>query len=215
MKKHENIIQGTQDWFAIKWKKIGGTRAKGLFVKSDTLLIELASEFTEEFELEDSYISQAMERGNDLEPEARQELSNYLGLEFKEYGWLQSNECDLLGISPDGLTEDETIACEIKCPSRKKHLQYILDNQIPSDYLHQCIHYFTVNSKLEKLYFCSYRPESIKPLFIKEMNRDTEINLGTKAKTIYKTVNECAKFALKEAKEIKKQIDEIVYQLSF
>lgn len=215
MTKHENILQGTQDWFEIKWRRIGGTRAKGLFVKSDTLLVELASEFTEEFELEDSYISESMERGNDLEPEARQELSNYLNIDFKTYGWLQSDECSLLGISPDGLTEDETIACEIKCPSRKKHLQYILDDQIPTDYLHQCVHYFTVNPKLDALYFCSYRPESIKPLFIEEMTRYTLVNTGTKAKPIWLTVQEVSEIALNEAKELEIKINEIVERLSF
>ena len=67
MIKHD-ITQGTADWLELRHGKITGTASKGLFVKSDTLLIDLISQHIEDWELEDSYSSADMVRGNELEP---------------------------------------------------------------------------------------------------------------------------------------------------
>ena len=65
-----NMEQRTMEWFEIKHSKIGGTLSKGLFVKSDTLLIELLSQRIEEYEGVESFISADMVKGIDLEPYA-------------------------------------------------------------------------------------------------------------------------------------------------
>ena len=85
MKNHKEIEQLTDDWFKIKHGKIGGTLAHGLYVNSDTLFFDLLGQNCEDYvPNEDDYISQAMERGNFLEPMARQYLSKYVGVEFIE-----------------------------------------------------------------------------------------------------------------------------------
>jgi hypothetical protein len=174
-----DIVQRTAEWHQIKWGKIGGTLSDGLFKNTDTLLIKLLAEHCEEFEMdEDGYYSADMMRGIELEPQAKAQLEIYTGLTFLDAGWIQSSENPLLGISPDGITKDETVMCEIKCPARVKHTRTILEDRIPDDHLEQLIHAFTVNPKLEKLYFCSFRPESIKPLFVKELNRMSLVDLG-------------------------------------
>jgi putative phage-type endonuclease len=211
----KDIIQGTHEWHECRWGKIGGSIAKGLFIKSDTLMLDVLAEYSEQYQFSDSYSSPAMERGNELEPEARYALEQYTGITFHSVGWLQSVDIPLLGISPDGLTEDETIACELKCPSSKKHIVTCLEDEIPLDYIHQCVHYFTVNPKLEKLYFVSYRPEAIKPLFVKILLRTDSVNLGTKSKPVIKTVQEWVEIAKAEAIEINKQINEAINKLSF
>jgi len=203
---HWNIEQGTEDWHKIRYGKIGGTLSGGLLVDSDTLLIDLLSTQLEPFELtEDDFRTFDMMRGNDLEPEARRILSEKTGIEFKQCGWLQSESILLLGISPDGISEDLTKACEIKCPARKKHTETILNGEIPKDNIKQCIHYFTVNSKLEELYFCSFRPESKYPMFDKKMVRTDMINIGTKANPVMNTVDEVCN--LIRANAIKMQTD--------
>lgn len=212
---HWNIKQGTEEWHQIRWGKIGGTTSKGLFVKSDTLLDELLSEITEPFELEDSFESADMVRGFELEPLARQEVSLYIGCELLECGWLQCEEIPLLGISPDGITSDMTISAETKCPARKKHMSTIRTNEIPLDNLHQCVHYFTVNPHLEKHYFASFRPEAIKPLFVKELTRQSEVNLGTKAKPVVKTISEWVSLAKTNAINLQTEIDNEINKLQF
>jgi len=211
-----DIIQHSEEWHRVRFGKIGGTLSKGLFIKSDTLLEDVLSELVEDFDLQESFQSYDMIRGNELEPEARKALNAYLGIELKEVGWLQCEEISLLGISPDGITECETISAEIKCPAAKKHLKTILSNEIPSDNIHQCLHYFTVNPKLEKHYFCSYRPENnFKSIFVKELNRDSLIDLGTKAKPVIKPISEWVSIAKKEAIILQEQINEKLEQLKF
>lgn len=211
-----DIEQHSEEWHKVRYGKIGGTLSKGLFVKSDTLLEDVLSELCEEFDLQENYQSYDMIRGTELEPEARRSLNAYLGVELNEVGWLQCEENEYLGISPDGITDCETISAEIKCPNAKKHLSTIRANEIPSDNVHQCLHYFTVNPKLEKHYFCSYRPENIyKPMFVKELTRDSLVNLGTKAKPILKTINEWVEIAKLEAKDLKEQIEIELNKLKF
>lgn len=213
----KDIIQKTEPWHRVKHGKIGGTLSKGLFVKSDTLMIEILSELTEDFVLEDGgYESFEMMRGNDLEPVARERLIEYTGINFLEVGWLECEENELLGISPDGISEDEKFSCELKCPGAKKHLATLLENDIPNDNIHQCLHYFTVNPKLEKHYFVSFRPESkVKQLFVKELTRDSMVNLGTKAKPVIKTIKEWVTIAKIEASILQLQIEDKIEKLNF
>lgn len=191
MKIHYDIIQGTPEWFEIKYGKVGGSTSKGLFVPSDTLLLELLAEMTEPFVLdEDQFESPDMIRGKELEPLARSEAEKYTGINFVVPGWIQSLSIPILGISPDGLSEDLTISLEIKCPGPKRHIETVYNNEIPKDNIHQSLHYFTVNPKCEKHYFVSFRPESNYPLWVKLLTLDSVIDLGTKAKPVCKTIRE-------------------------
>lgn len=209
-----DLEQGSLEWHQVRYRKIGGTSAKGLFIKSDNLFLDLMAEFTEEFELIESYKSDAMLRGSELEPEAVYQAGLKLGIEFISCGWIQS-DIELLGMSPDGITKDFKQQIEVKCPEAKKHIQTCLKKEIPLDNIHQCIHAFTVNENLEKLHFVSYRPENLKPIFIKTIQRSTEVNIGTEAKPIIKTVDECTKIAVESAKELSKKIKETLTNFNF
>lgn len=214
---HFNIEQHSTEWHEIRHGKIGGTRAKELFVKSDTLFYKLLAETVEPFDedIEEGYQSDAMERGNLYEPQARAEAEKYTGLKFLECGWIQSDN-ELIGISPDGITADFTVQIETKCPGIIAHLRTCVSNEIPLEYVNQCVHAFTVNDKLQKLYFVSYRPEcAIKPLFVKELTRDSVVNKGTKAKTVMVSISELVKSSFVEAKKLQEQIKQTINQLSF
>ncbi len=181
MINYKDIEQQTIAWFELRWGKIGSTAAKGLFVKSDVLFTDILSQRMEEYEHSEGYENEAMQYGNDMEVFARQFISGYTGHKFLETGWLQSEENELLGLSPDGITEDEQYCCEIKSLSRKKHWGMLINDEIPLEYLHQCMQYFAVNPNLKKLYFIGFRPSAPKN-FIKELTPDSEINIGTKAR---------------------------------
>ena len=73
-----DIEQHSEEWYKVRYGKVGGTLSKGLFVKSDTLLEDVLSELCEEFDLKENYQSFDMQRGSELEPEARKALSAYL-----------------------------------------------------------------------------------------------------------------------------------------
>jgi hypothetical protein len=210
-----HIVQGTEEWHKERYAKIGGSTSKGLFVDSETLMDSLLAEHLEEYDSdsEDGYSTADMQRGVELEPMARLKLEEYTGFKFLECGWMQSEVCSLLGISPDGISEDLTMSCEIKCPAKKKHTQTIRSKQIPADNIHQCLHYFTVNPKLETHYFVSFRPESKYPLFVKSITRNSVIDLGTKAKPQEKTVSEWVKIALANATLLEQKIKQELLNL--
>lgn len=179
MKNHKEIEQRTFEWHQIKWGKIGGTLSNGLLVNSDTLFIDILSQRLEEFEPVDSFESYDMARGNELEPIAKQDLEILTGIEFFNTGWLQCEENELLGISPDGISADEMIQCEIKCLSRKVHLAILIADEIPLDKINQLVHAFLVNPKLKEMHFYCYRPESVKH-FHKILTRESIVDLGLK-----------------------------------
>mgnify|MGYP003424799232 FL=1 len=217
MTAHYELEQGSSEWFEIKHGKIGGTRAKLLYTKTDTLLIELLAETIEPFDedADESYKSDAMENGSYLEPQARLELEAYCGVHFKEVGWIQSED-ELIGISPDGISHCETMQCEIKCPQAKAHIRMCLSNEIPLEYIPQCIHSFVANDKLEKLYFCSYRPENpLKPLFVKELTRESLVNVGTNAKPVVKSISEMTPLIKLEIEMLKEIISKSINQIKF
>lgn len=216
MKIYKDIVQGSEAWHELKYGMVGGSTSKGLFVDSDTLLMELLSARMEPFVLEDDgYVSADMQRGIELEPLGRERLSEYTGIKFNEVGWIECSECGILGISPDGLSDDETVSCEIKSPGRKKHTATIYGNAIPPDNIHQCLHYFTVNPNLQRHFFLSFRPESIKSMWVKELTRESIIDLGTKSKPNAKTVSEWVKIALGSGLKLEAQLTESLNQLSF
>lgn len=208
MQVHYEIIQGTPEWHEMRYGKIGGTSSKGLFVDSDTLLYELVGCRLEPFILEPAgYVNDAMLRGAELEPFGRMELSRKIKVKLNQAGWIQSLSNPLLGISPDSLSDDETIACELKCPGRPVHIATLLANDIPLNNIHQCLHYFTVNPKLKQLHFASFRPECQIRMFHKVLTLESIINLGTKAKPVLNTVSHFRDLALKAAKKLNEDIE--------
>lgn len=213
MTAHYSITQGTEEWDRIRYGKIGGTRSGGLFIESDNLLFELLSEHTEEITIDyDEFISSDMMRGRELEPLAREEMSKYIGIEFIECGWLQSDEFPLLGISPDGISHDETVCIELKCPANKAFCKAVYYDAIPKEYINQCLHYFTVNPKLQELYFGMFRPENKKKqLFVKRLTKDSEIKIGRSVKP----VRDWVKLAQETAETLQKELDVMINNFGF
>jgi len=235
MKNHKEIEQLTDDWFKIKHGKIGGTLAHGLYVNSDTLFFDLLGQNCEDYvPNEDDYISQAMERGNFLEPMARQYLSKYVGVEFIETGWLQSEENELMGVSPDGITECETMGCEIKALGHKEHYKLLVNREIDKIKYAQIIQNFAVNPKLVKFWFIAYRPEAPKH-FIEVFDLDTVLDMGLKIKVEIpqtgvkgqpiaskwetspdlRTIRDWVKYSMEEADKLLIRINEMKLTLEF
>lgn len=190
MKVYWNMIQGSEEWHKYRYRRVGGTGVKSIMGSkgASALIDDILSAWCEDFQHEEGYTSDDMQRGLDLEPIARQDVSAHFGKEFKEAGVIQS-DLPILYVSPDGITEDLTEATEIKCPSRIVHQRYIRENKIPTEYFWQCMNYFAVNPKLQKLHFVSYRPEHRIPMFIKTITRDEVIHFKKK-QTVDEFANE-------------------------
>lgn len=235
MINYKDIDQSTPEWLKLKWGKIGGTLSKGLFVDSDTLFIDLLSQYIESFDDdEEGYMNDAMIRGKELEPRALEYISQYTGIQFQNSGWLQSEESKLLGVSPDGISECEEYGAEAKCLSRKEHTAILVENKTPKEKIPQIVEYFAVNPKFKKVWFIAYRPESIKP-FIEEFTRESVVDMGWKKKievevigakgmpikpkietvTDWRTIDEWTKIAIERANKLEVRIEEKIKQLKF
>jgi putative phage-type endonuclease len=169
----KNLEQKSQEWLEYRLGKITGTRLKEV-LKADNLpvLYEMIAE-TLSRQIEEFPMNNAMRRGVELEPIARQLYQDRTGEIIEEIGFCLSDENDYLGLSPDGFTLDRKGAIEIKCPSTKTHVKYILDDRIPNEYLPQVCMYFIVNRELEYLDFITYddRVDSI-PIHIIRVTRE-------------------------------------------
>jgi hypothetical protein len=214
MTPHFNIEQGSDEWHLIRQAKVGGSTSSQLHVKSDTLLEQLLAEMAEPFQVPDNYVSFDMQRGKDLEPLAVAEVAKYTGLSFRSVGWMQSEECELIGASPDAITEDLTEIVEVKCPNAKTHIGYIRAGIVPIDHVDQVVHYFAVHPELQKVHFASYRPECIKPLFVKTVTRDTELNAGTKARPVMQKVGDYAQEKMTLAQSLTIRLKEEINKLN-
>ncbi len=214
MTPHFNIEQGSDEWHLIRHAKVGGSSSSQLHVKSDTLLEQLLAELAEPFQVPDNYVSFDMQRGKDLEPFAVAEVAKYTGLSFMSVGWLQSDECELIGASPDAITEDLTEIVETKCPNAKTHISYLRADILPIDYVDQVAHYFAIHPELQKVHFASYRPECIKPLFVKTITRDSVVNVGTKARPVMLSVGDYAKEKVTLAQSLTVRLKEEINKLN-
>lgn len=146
------MIQGTNEWKAMRRGKIGA---------SDAPVIMGASPWTTPYQLwqtklglrEDKPDNWAMKRGRELEEPARREFERLTGLIVVPQV-LQHSEYDWMIASLDGLSFDGNEMVEIKCAGREDH-QCALDGEVPAKYIPQLQHQLEVSS-LDMGYYFSF-----------------------------------------------------------
>jgi len=158
-----NLQQRSEEWFKARLGVITGSRASNVFKSNNLTLVDemIAERMTQS--VEESFTSKAMEHGVLFEPEALKSYNERTKNSAQEIGFCVHDKYDWLAISPDALIFRDNIAVgavEIKCPSSKKHIEYIRQNKIPNEYKHQIFHYFIVIETLQFLDFCSYDPRN-------------------------------------------------------
>jgi hypothetical protein len=146
-----------------------------------------------------------MDRGQRLEPEAIEQYEKKTGNKVEKVGICENDDHPKIINSPDGLVkngEKYIGAVEAKCLSSARHLQAVIEKEIPSEYDPQKAQYFIVNPDLEWLDFVFYDPRipSVPLYIIRTMREEIEPQLD-----MY------LEFQLDQLEEI----DEIVEQLAF
>jgi len=112
----------------------------------------------------DHYQSANMQRGVELEAEARAMYEFITGNEVAEVGACFSDEKKLWASSPDGLI-GKVGALEIKCPLSHTHIEYLLKGELPAAYFAQIQGQLFVTGR-KWVDFFSYYP-ALKPLLIR------------------------------------------------
>ena len=119
------------------------------------------------------YKSAAMQRGNDIEPEARAWAAFELGKDIAEVGLATNSDFPELGASLDGLLPCGKVGAEFKAPLGHTHNRYLRQNRLPADYKWQVYGQMLV-CDLDGVWFCSYHPDDIAQLLI-YVPRDEDI----------------------------------------
>ena len=172
MKIH-NFEQRTEDWYNIRKGKMTASNAETIIANGkglETYIYNLMAEYYSSAEKE-NYINADMQRGIDLEPEARLEFEFYTDLDVQEVGFIEYNE--FIGVSPDGLIGDDGLI-EIKCPNDSIYFKLLLSNNIKPEYIAQMQMQMYVTDR-QYCYFVSYNPNFEKSLYIKNISRDEEM----------------------------------------
>lgn len=168
-----NFEQRTDEWYAIRKGKMTASNAETIIANGkglETYIYNLMAEYYSSAEKE-NYINADMQRGIDLEPEARLEFEFYTDLDVQEVGFIEYNE--FIGVSPDGLIGDDGLI-EIKCPNDSIYFKLLLSNNIKPEYIAQMQMQMYVTDR-QYCYFVSYNPNFEKSLYIKKINRDEEM----------------------------------------
>ncbi|MCP4992032.1 MAG: YqaJ viral recombinase family protein, partial [Colwellia sp.] len=103
-----------------------------------------------------------MQRGTELEPEARNYYQFITDVPVKEVGLIYKNKDKLISCSPDGISKDRGL--EIKCPAPHTHIEYLLNDKLPTKYIPQVQGSMWVTG-LKKWDFLSYHPD-LPPLLL-------------------------------------------------
>jgi len=172
-----NCIQGSEEWLdmrrgiatASNFSKVV-TTAGATSKQINDYGFQLASELITNIQ-EESYKNADMQRGNDLESEARDEYQQEKLTSVEEVGFIK---CGFYGYSPDGFIGKDGLL-EIKCPKQNTHTKYIFDQKLPGAYKAQVQGGMLATGR-KWCDFVSYHPnfDSDKRLFIIRVKRDDE-----------------------------------------
>jgi putative phage-type endonuclease len=213
---YDKLDQRTEDWHRIRAGKLTGSDFHTLMGNGETknnLLLKKTAERLHGYIEEDCYTNADLQRGIELEKQARLLYEMETGIKVKEVGFIELDEWT--GCSPDGLIKEEYIdlrdmwesimlkdmefkddyekaerelyggIIEIKCPKDTVFLNQIIHDKIKPEYYTQ----IQFNMYVSGSKYCDYIAYNMNyPLFIKRIERDEDyIN------KIKKTINECIK----------------------
>lgn len=196
--------QGSEEWHEFRRGKISGTRLGEVYSPRGTRKIGFYETIAERLAL-DPDDENRMERGLRLEQEAVDLFCKVKKKKVERPAVCVSDLNPNIIQSPDGLIKKGgkyVEAVEVKCISPARHIQAVVENEVPKEFESQMIQYFIVNEDLQKLYFVFYDPRiQAVPLHIIEVTR----------KEVEPTIQRFIDFQIEQLAAI----DEIVERLSF
>ena len=155
--------QGSEEWLAARLGIPTATGFENIVTatgKKSASYIKYMAELIEESILGggDTFKSGFMERGIQLDPQARAAYEFLTGNVVIPVGCVYLNEDREVMVSPDGLIPELKKGLEIKCPKMSTHIRYLLEGGLPSEYVIQVQANLWVTG-YETWDFVSYCPE--------------------------------------------------------
>lgn len=134
------IEQGSQEWLALRAGKVTASKAADVMSAittagyrnylADLVVERLTGNKTE------SFTNAAMQWGVDQEPLARAEYEVKTGNFVDQVAFVEHPTIANFGCSPDGLVGDDGLI-EIKCPNTATHIDYVMQDKVPTKYIPQ------------------------------------------------------------------------------
>jgi len=179
-----NIEQGSEAWHEAKLGLFSGTKFATLMSGKSTkgykdLILNITGEIVSN-QKDETYTNAIMERGIELELDARQYYEEFNEVKVEEVGLCLHDDYEQwIGISPDGLINEDG-GLEIKCPLMKTHLGYMKAGVLPNEYKWQVQGSLFVTGR-KWWDFMSYYP-NMKPFIIRvfpdlDMHKELEARL--------------------------------------
>ncbi|MDN5417778.1 MAG: YqaJ viral recombinase family protein [Acinetobacter sp.] len=176
-----NILQRSEDWHADRCGKVTASRVKDIDAKPKTgkalnaigltILTERLTGVQEE-----TPTTKAMQWGIDQEPYAIAAYENETGNFVISTGLIDHPSIENCGASPDGLVgRDGQI--EVKCPTPSVHLNTLLLQEIPSEYLPQITLQLACTRRewCDFVSYCPLLPEHLQIVVIRVYAKDLDI----------------------------------------
>ena len=168
MNKDQRLVQGTPEWLEF--------RRQGVFASDSPVIMGVSPWKTildlywDKIKGRETIVTPAMQRGKDLEPEARNLFQSLTG-HFVFPDVIIDEKDPWLGASLDGIN-DEGIIVEIKTPGKKDH-ELALSGKIPDKYYPQLQHQMWV-CRVTEMYYFSYSPTSLDTWALVKVYRNDE-----------------------------------------
>lgn len=142
---YEDLIQGEPEWLAARRGIITASVVSKLLTPtgrvaandySRALTFEIAAErITGESEF--VFVNDDMQRGNEVEPLARDLYARHFDRPVTQVGFMVEDMWGFrIGYSPDGLVAHDGLI-EVKGPRAKKHLKTIVEDRVPAEHMAQ------------------------------------------------------------------------------
>ena len=182
--------QRSPEWFAVRIGKVTGSRVADLMARTKTGFGASRANYMAELicerltgEQAERYVSAEMQRGTDLEPQARAAYSFLHDRTVEECGFLVHPAIADFGASPDGLIGTDGLV-ELKCPNTATHIDYLLSGEVPGKYQTQMQAQMACAGR-SWCDFVSYEPRlpDAMQLFIRRIPRD-DVFIGAMEKDI-------------------------------
>ncbi|NUF61573.1 YqaJ viral recombinase family protein [Acinetobacter bereziniae] len=177
-----NILQRSDDWHADRCGKVTASRVKDIDAKPKTgkalnalgltILTERLTGVQEE-----TPTTKAMQWGIDQEPYAVAAYENETGNFVISTGLVDHPSIENCGASPDGLVgKDGQI--EVKCPTSSVHLNTLLLQEVPSEYIPQITLQLACTRRewCDFVSYCPLLPEHLQIVVIRVFAKDLDIS---------------------------------------
>lgn len=171
---YHDIQQNSEEWFALRTGKFTASTFKDLFMSKTTqgyqdAIYKVAFERLTN-ESPESYTNEWMQRGTELEPEARAWYEFEKDVKVLNGGFFEYN--DWIGASPDGLVGEDGLL-EIKCPKYSTLMNYLINKELPKNYYYQ-VHGQMLVTDRQWCDFIAYHPKL--PRLVLRIERDKEVD---------------------------------------